>query len=136
MALTATRAELAGIIAEKTMHVTDANELISAVAAFITTESKPVDIESLMRDVMQYRLERGIVEAVAVSAHPITPTVVADVKALLKEHFPEAEHIRVDSRIDSGVVGGVRIELPRETLDLSIRSKLNIFKRIVARERN
>jgi F0F1-type ATP synthase delta subunit len=135
MGANVTRAELAEIIGEKTMHITDSKKLVTSIAAYLATEQKPVDIDSLTRDIMQYRMRKGLIEAVAVSAHDLTPLVLADVKALLKEHFPHAKHIVVDTRIDENLVGGVRIELPSETLDLSVRSKLNLFKRLVA-ERN
>lgn len=134
MSLSATRAQLAEIIGEKTLATSDRKQLASSIAAYLTTQAKKVDIDSLVRDVMQYRLEHGVVEAVAVSAHELTPAVIADVKALLKEHFPDATSISVDTRIDENMVGGVRIELPRETLDLSVRNKLNTFKRLVAQE--
>lgn len=135
MAEAVTRQELAHIIGEKTMHISDTKELARQVAAYIVDERASVNINSLVRDVMQYRLERGIVEAVAVSAHELSPVVLADIRQLLQEHFPEAKHVTVGTRIDKSLVGGVRIELPRENLDLSIRSKLNLFKRLVAEER-
>ena len=129
-----TRKELVEVIGEKTLSVTDKAVLAQGIAAYLSTEHNHIDLASLTRDVMQYRLERGIVEAVAVSAHELTPLVISDIKALLKEHFPDATKISVDSRIDETVVGGIRIELPREVLDLSVKSKLNLFKRLASQE--
>lgn|SRR5690606_31599972 len=131
MSNTATRSELAEIIGEKTLHISDTKKLVRSVAAYLAEMDKPVDLDSLMRDVMQYRLEQGIVEAVVVSAHPLTPQVITDVKSLIKEHLPGTKSIKIDTRIDESLVGGVRIELPHEALDLSVRSKLNLFKRLV-----
>lgn len=131
---TVTRTELAEVIGEKTMHITDKDKLVKSIAAYLAFEHKSVDLNSLTRDIMQYRLEHGIVEAIAISAHPLTPEVIKDIKGMLKEHYPHAKDIRVDSQIDENLVGGVRIELPREDLDLTVRSKLNLFKRLVAEE--
>ncbi len=131
-----TRKELAEVIGEKTMHVQDRQALAASIAAYLTTSGQRVDIDSLLRDVMQYRLERGIVEVVAVSAHPIDENGIQDIRNLLMEHFPKATSVIVNNRIDPSVIGGVRIELPQESLDLSIKSKLNTFKRLVADERN
>lgn len=133
---TLTRKELAHIIGEKTLHITDPEALAASVAAYLASSAQTFDIDSLVRDVMQYRQERGVVEAVAVSAHELDDRVLADVEQLLQEHFPAAKSILVDTRIDPDVIGGIRIELPQETLDLSIKSKLNTFKRLVADERN
>lgn len=134
MSVSITRSQLAEVIGDRTLHVTNPAKLARAIAGYLASEHRKIDVDSLTRDVMQYRLEHGLVEAVAVSAHELTPVVMKDIKALLKEHFPHAKHIMVDSRIDESVVGGVRIELPRETLDLSIRARLNQFKRLVAAE--
>lgn len=129
-----TRKELAEIIGEKTLHISDKQKLVRSIAAYFAAEHKAVDMDSLMRDVMQYRIERGYIEAVAVSAHDLSQQVLDDIVDLLKEHYPAAKHIRVDGVIDHNVVGGIRIELPQETLDLSVKSKLNLFKRLVAEE--
>jgi F0F1-type ATP synthase delta subunit len=130
-----TRKELAEVIGAKTLHHTDKASLVNGLAAYIATEHKIINVDSLLRDVMQYRLEHGYVEAVAVSAHPLPKQVLDDITSLLRQRFPDARHIRVDSVLDETVVGGVRIELPQEVLDLSIRNKLNMFKRLVAEER-
>lgn len=129
-----TREELAEIIGEKTLHETDRARLVQAVAAYLADVHRAVDIDSLMRDVMQYRQDRGIIEATAVSAHEVTAGVMQDIEDLLRRHFPDAKRIIVSSRLDSSVIGGIKLELPRETLDLSVRSKLNTFKRLVAEE--
>lgn len=135
MANAVNRHELARIIGERTMHADDIEALARQVAAYIVDERLQVNVESLVRDVMQYRLEHGIVEAVAVSAHELAPEVLDEIRQLLREHYPDAKRIVVNTHIDESLVGGVRIELPRENLDLSIRSKLNLFKRLVAEER-
>ena len=129
------RQELAEVIAERTLHISDHDKLAKSIAAYLAGERRSYDVSSLMRDVQQYRLKAGIVEATAVSAHELTPAVIKDVKDMLKEHFPSARRFIINERIDEDVVGGIRIELPQETLDLSIKSKLNLFKRLVAEER-
>lgn len=131
---TVTRQELAEIIGEKTLATRDGKKLAREIAAYLSQQTKPVDLSSLIRDVMQYRLENGIIEARAVSAHELTSVVVSDIEALLKERYPAATRVEVDSIIDETVVGGIRIELPRETLDLSVKNKLNMFKRLVTEE--
>ena len=131
-----TRKQLAEAIGAQTLHVTDRAKLVKAVAGYLATEQPDVDLDSLLRDIMQYRLEKGLVEVVAVSAHELTPEVIKDIETLLKEHFPGSKHVFIDQHIDESVVGGIRLELPHKTLDLSVRSKLNLFKRLVAEETN
>ena len=135
MSQNVTRQELAQIIGEKTLKGTDRTKLVNSLAAYFAQQNKAVDLDSLARDIMQYRLEHGVVEAVIVSAHELTPKVVKDVEQLLSDHFKQAKSIILSTRLDESLVGGIRIELPQETLDLTVKSKLNLFKRLVA-ERN
>lgn len=130
-----TRKELASVIGKKTFGIKDQKKLVEAIASYIVTENQSIDLDLLTRDIMQYRLEQGYVEAVAVSAHELDEVVLKDITNLLKEHFPDSKSIVVSQRQDESLVGGVRIDLPMESLDLSVRSKLNMFKRLVAEER-
>ena len=130
------RKQLAEIIGEKTLQIKDTDTLAQEIAGFFASSSHgQMDIDSLMRDVMKYRQNHGFVEATAVSAHALDDRIIADVRDLLSEHFPDAKHIKINNRTDKDIVGGVRIDLPAESLDLSIRSKLNTFKKLVAKER-
>lgn len=130
------RSELVQVIAERTLHLKDSKELAKEIAAFLIDQNQKTDLNSLLRDVMQYRLNLGVTEAVLVSAHELTPQVIKDVRDLLQSHLPGSKEIVIDQKIDSDVVGGVRIELPRERLDLTVVAQLNTFKRLTSPERN
>lgn len=132
-----TRKELAEIIGEKTLSDKNTKKISDAVASYFASDQHDnVDFESLMRDVMQYRQDRGYIEATAVSAHPLGKETLNEIRDILNQHFPDAKSITVNQKIDDSIIGGVRLDLPMESLDLSIRSKLNTFKRLVAEERN
>ena len=130
------RKQLAELIGEKTLHVRDTDKLVKEIASFfVSSDHSQIDIDSLMRDVMKYRQKHGFVEATAVSAHELDKKTIDEVHDLLSEYFPGAKHIKVNHRVDTNLIGGVRIDLPAESFDLSVRSKLNIFKKLVAKER-
>jgi F0F1-type ATP synthase delta subunit len=131
-----TRAKLAEVIAEKTMHVSDTSVLATEIAAYALTENMTGDISSLLRDVMQHRADKGYVEATAVSAHPLSREGLSDIKKVLKAEYPAAKSIIVNEQIDPAVIGGIRITLANERLDLTIQSKLNAFRRLTQQERN
>jgi len=124
------RHRLAKVIGEKTLHTTDASELAREIAAYLLLENDTAELESLVRDVMEYRLHQGYVEATLVSAHEVGDQVTEDVRAILHEEYPKAKKIIIRERQEPSVVGGVLVELPNEQLDLTVRSKLNIFKRL------
>ena len=126
------RLELAEIIGKHTLNVEATDELKAAIAAFLIEEKISDELDSLMRDVQAYRASQGYLEATVVSAYPLNDVVRKDVQDLLKQEFPDAKKISLNERTDPGVIGGVRIEMAGEELDLTVKAKLNTFKRLTA----
>jgi len=130
------RLELAEVIAERTLHINDSAKLATAVAGFLLEEGRVDELDSLMRDVLNYRAKHGHVEATVVSAYPISDSVKKDVLAAIKSEYPKAKVFVINEKVDPSVVGGVRIELANEELDLTVQAKLNTFKRLTAARAN
>lgn len=126
------RRDLAEIIGEKTLKTTNTEKLAQQIAAFLLETRKTTDLESLIRDVMEYRADHGIVEATAVSAHQLDDKAIAQIKQILLKEHPKAKKVRLNVKIDKSVVGGLRIELANEQLNLTVRDKLDDFKRLTA----
>ena len=124
------RPEIAKVIAERTMHVTDMPKLQKAIAGYLLEQNRVDELDSLMRDVIKYRNEHGHVEVTVVSAFPITGSVRNDVLDAIKHELPGAKTYVLNEKIDESVVGGLRIEFAGEELDLTVRAKLNTFKRL------
>ena len=125
------RHELAAILAEKALSMSAAN-LAEEVAAYLLAENRTGELDSLLRDIMQYRADHGVVEVMAVSAHALTDGTRREVEAQIRELYPAAKQIIISEQLDQSVIGGVKIELANQQLDLSIRSKLNRFKQLTA----
>ncbi len=125
-----TRHQLAETIGRKTMGVVDMKTLAMEVAAYLIAEQQVAEFDSLIRDIMQYRADNGVVEVTAVSAHQLDDQNTADISELLKASYPDASTIRINQAIDPEVLGGVRINFPNEALDMTTQSKLNKFKRL------
>jgi len=126
------RLDLAAVIAERTLSHHDMAGLKHSVAAYMLEENIAPDLDSLMRDVLNYRAKYGHVEATVVSAYPLTELVRKDVMTAIKSEYPLAKNIILNQRVDPDVVGGLRIELVNEELDLTVQAKLNKFKRLTA----
>jgi F0F1-type ATP synthase delta subunit len=126
------RRHLAEVVGERTLHIRDSKKLAREVAAYLLDTKHSHELDSLLRDVMEYRAQHGFVEAVAVSAHDLSDGVIRDIEGILKKEYPRAKHVHVVSRIDPSVVGGVRIEMANEQLDLTVREKIDTFKRLTA----
>lgn len=126
------RLDIAKVIAEKTLVSNDTANLRSAIASYLLEEGRVGELDSLMREVTAYRAAHDHVEVTVVSAYPITSEVQKDVLREIKKQYPNAKTYKINKRIDPLVVGGLRIELAGEELDLTIQAKLNTFKRLIA----
>jgi F0F1-type ATP synthase delta subunit len=126
------RRHLAEVLGEKTLHIHDAKALTQSIAAFLLESGHTGDLGSLMRDIQAYRAEHGIVEATVVSAFPINKQVETDVRSVLHELYPHAKTMIINERVNPEIVGGLRLELAHDQLDLTVQGKLNTFKRLTA----
>lgn len=114
------------------MHVRDSKALARAVAAYLLDTGTSQDLDSLLRDVMEYRAEHGIVEATAISAHELDSTAVTALEDILKREHPKANSVRIIPQQNPEVVGGVRLQMANEQLDMTVKDKIDMFKRLTA----
>lgn len=66
--------------------------------------------------------ERGEVAAEVVSAKPLTPEQQARLEATLSQ--AEGRRVRVTTRVDQGLIGGLVVRLGSRMIDTSVRAKL------------
>jgi F0F1-type ATP synthase delta subunit len=69
-------------------------------------------------------------EVIAISAHTLNDGIKHDIEAQIRELYPEAERVIITPQHDTSAIGGVRLELANQQLDLSVRGKLNLFKQL------
>jgi F0F1-type ATP synthase delta subunit len=82
------------------------------IAAYLIAEKRTAELDSLVRDLAQYRADNeGIVEVEVVSAHPIDSTAKTQIKAKITTLYPSAKQIIITERHDPEVLGGIRLEL-------------------------
>jgi F0F1-type ATP synthase delta subunit len=108
--------------------------LSGEIAAYLLAEGRTRELDSLLRDMQQLEADHGRVEATAVTAYPLSAKSLAEAKSTLKKAFPSARQIVVSERIDPDVIGGVRLELANQQLDVSVRSRLNKFIQLTTAE--
>lgn len=124
---------LARAIAERTAHVRDEKLLAREIAAYLLEQKRTAELESILRDIMQYRTDHGVLEAEVVTAHEVQDHVLQEVKQLLHTAYPKAKTVHIGKRLDESMVGGVKIDMANQQLDLSVKAKLATFKRITSR---
>lgn len=130
-----TRHRLAQYIADHSQSDGDRRKLAREVAALLLTDHGTAELDSLLRDVRRLRLDQhGILDVTVVSAHEVTDRVLADVRQVLKSEFPGVKQVMVSTRIEPSVIGGIRLEMPDEELNLTVRRKLAIFRHLTVKE--
>lgn len=126
------RTRIAQVIADRTLKGGSDDKLVREVAAYILAERRVGELNSLMRDVQEDWAQAGQVEVIASSAYPLSPEVRRDIEAQVTSLYPNARRIIVTEVLDPDVIGGVRLRLANQQLDLSVEAKLNKFKQLTA----
>jgi F0F1-type ATP synthase delta subunit len=121
---------MAEVIARRSLEHVPARTLAREIAAYLLAERRSNEVESLLRDIMQYRADHGIVEVRAVSAHRLNDSLRGEIKADIRGLYPAAKQIIIDEELDETVLGSIRLELANQQFDASLRSKLNRFKQL------
>lgn len=123
------RHEIATAIAKRSLSG-DSSKFGDKIAAFLLSERRTGELESLLRDILQYRADHGIVEVIAVSAFPLSDQVKQDIKSQVRGVYPDAKQVIISHKLDGKVISGVRLEFANQQLDLSVRNKLNKLKQL------
>ncbi len=126
------RHQIAAVLAEKSLGRINAHQFSEQIAAYLLSERRTADLEPILRDIMQYRADHGIVEVVAVSAHALTATVRKDIEQQVQRTMPEAKKIIITEAIEPAMIGGVRLEFPNQQLDLTVRAQLSRLKQLTS----
>lgn len=126
----ARRTRIAQVVAGHTLKSGISRRFAREVAAYLLSEGRTGELESIMRDVQADWADAGIVEVIASSAHPLTAATKADIKRQAARLYPAAKRVIVTERRDPAVIGGVRLDFADRQLDLSVEAKLNKFKQL------
>jgi F0F1-type ATP synthase delta subunit len=128
----ARRTRIAQLIADRTLNKGASKQLSKEIAAYLLSERRTQELNSVLRDVQADWAEAGHVEVIATSAHPLTAEVKANITKQVKSLYPDAKSIVVTEAHDPEIIGGVRLALANQQLDLSVEAKLNKFKQLTA----
>lgn len=124
------RVSIAHTIADKALKSGVTPQLSQEVAAYLLTEGRVNELSSVMRDVQAELEQEGYVEVVARSAHDLDQSNRESITSRVKSIFPNAKQIIITEIHDPNVIGGVRLSLANQQLDLSVEAKLNKFKQL------
>ena len=132
------RTRISSTIADRTLNSVRSGQksavqsVAKEVAAYLLAENRVGELDSVLRDVQADWAEAGYVEVLAASAHPLSSDVRANITKQVKGLYPDAKQVIVTEVPDPTVIGGVRLSLANQQLDLSVEAKLNKFKQLTA----
>jgi len=115
---------------ESKEYVRNRKQYIRSVASYLLQTKRTGELDSILRDVSADWARVGYVEVIARSAFPLDATAKRDITAKVKTLYPKADKIVVTEIADPAVIGGVRLSVANQRLDLSIKAKLNKFKQL------
>ncbi len=118
------RTHLAEAIVHMIRSARSKDELSKNIAAYLISETRTKELDSLMRDIMRLRFENeGVLELSIASAHAITEEIQSVVTTVLP-----AKHHVINQDVLPELVGGIRVQGTDYQLDLTVRSRLNSLK--------
>lgn len=123
------RAELVAVL-DRLSAKLPARKLSREAAGYLLDQKRTGELDSLARELVNYRAKNGVVEVTALSAQSLSSATISDIKQKVKKLYPGVHRIIINQQLDHNLVGGVRLELPDKQLDLSVRAKLNKFKQL------
>lgn len=94
-------------------------DVIRDLAVLLVADGRTREVELLVRDIEAALSVRGLVIATVTSAHSLGE----DIKRAIAE-LVGSEDLKLREKIDDSVIGGLRIDLPGQRLDDTIKHKL------------
>lgn len=126
----ARRTRIAQVVADKTLKSGVSKRFSEEIAAYLLSEHRTDELDSILRDIQGDWAEAGRVEVLASSAHPLTPAIKSTITRQVRSLYPKAKQVIVTEVHDPEVIGGVRLNLADQQLDLSVEAKLHKFKQL------
>ena len=124
------RTVIAKLIAERSMKPIAADKLAQEIAAYLVFERRTNELDSLLRDIQQYRADNGILEVNAITATKLDASTLNELKTRLSGLYNNPKQIIVNQIITPSAVAGIRVEMANQLYDASVRTKLNQFKQL------
>lgn len=105
---------------EKTGSV---KKLSRSLAAYLVDQKQIKQADLLLKDITAEMARRGHVLAEATTAHPLTDEQRRNITATVKQ-AEGAKTVELIEHVDPSVIGGIRLELPGQELNATIKRRL------------
>ncbi len=99
-------------------------DVTKSLAAYLVETKRSREAELVVRDIEAALLERGILLADVAGSHNLTADTKDDITDYLKAKT-EAKDVYLRQQTDPHLLGGVRIDIPGQRLDRTLRHRIN-----------
>lgn len=127
MAIRVSRRKISNYIADQLANGHQTKKLIEELAAFLIDTRRTKELELVVRDIEYELKNRGIVVASVVSAHDLSAASKDAIATLIKNRT-NAKNVELQQSVDSTVLGGIKIDLPGQQLDMTIARRLTLLR--------
>jgi F0F1-type ATP synthase delta subunit len=125
------RLKIAKLMVDELEQSQDSALLAKKLAAYLLDSNRVNELEPLLRDMIYYRQQKGVVEATLTTAHPFNPASKSLILTMIRSNSTNAKKIILNQKMDKSLLGGLNLMIGSEDLvDLTIRTKLNRFKQL------
>lgn len=122
------RRKLAAYVADE-FRAGNGELALRQAAAYLVETGRTRSAGLLVRDIEEALLGDGIVVADVTAARPIDELV----KAAIAKLFPAGE-LYIRERIDPSVLGGIRVEIPGQRYEGTLKHKIDLLKEITTKK--
>ena len=117
------RRKLAKYVVDQLENGASLRRTVTELAAYLRETRRTREFELIVRDIEDQLAERGTIIADITSAYPLTEALRQAIQRTVGGHTVELREA-----LDSSLIGGIRIDIPGQRYDGTIRRKLNALK--------
>lgn len=125
MAMRLSRRKLASYLADEL--VAGKKDVATRLAAFLIDTRRIRELPLIVRDIEDALVSRGVVVADVDSAHQLSSDTMKLLERYVKEQT-NAKQVHFRTSVDETLLGGVRVNVPGQELDETLRRKLTNLK--------
>ena len=103
------------------------NNVLPQIAAYLLQTKRLREVELLVRDIEHALLETGTVVADVTTARTLAGGMKKELEAQLKQLY-NANDVQLRIHEDETLLGGITLETPDQTMDASLRARLETLK--------
>jgi F0F1-type ATP synthase delta subunit len=125
MAKIISRRKLASQAARRIADGEAKDDILREIAAYLIDSGRKHEASLIARDIETALIQNGIVIGTVVSARALSSDAKQSIDSFVKDHYDNVKAVVLRERVDTSVIGGVRIELPDRQLDVTVAYKLD-----------